>query len=507
MDSDDRISLLLSWASSNGASLHPSVQIYDDPTTGLSFRVSPSSPSPIPPYAPIVNLPTSLSLSYLNALHPTPSFPRSFLAKSPPHVVGRLLLIKEYLRGAESFWHPYIQALPQPEDVDDWALPPLWPEEEAELLEGTNVEIGLDKIREDLGREFRDAQKLLLASNGDAEDDFSSLLTRELYQWAYCIFSSRSFRPSLVLSREQQEALLPPGVSANDFSVLLPVFDIGNHDMTVHVRWDVTSGGQADASSTGGSAAAAVQLKVGREHKPGEQIFNNYSPKTNAELLLGYGFMLPITDSLHNDYIHVRKRTAAPSSSSASSSPSSPSPSQPGSTSPDEYLISLRPISHPSSLLAASKQTLAVFPQGLLGAFTHVQHDMVWDIFLTLLQHSSVPLIKLIPLDKNTFPSEEEAVRQRQEKFFAGQVNDECRDFLEQTIAIIQHKVLQELERLNETDMEVVGEDAELLSPNQRLALEYRERCRMVLENTLAAIGEDEVMQDDDDDDDGSDTA
>ncbi|KAL6875814.1 hypothetical protein HDV57DRAFT_502204 [Trichoderma longibrachiatum] len=497
MDSDDRISLLLSWATSNGTTLHPSVQIYDDPTTGLSFRVSPSSSSSLPPYAPIVSLPTNLSLSYLNALHPTPAFPKSFLAKSPPHVVGRLLLIKEFLRGPESFWHPYIQALPQPEDVDDWALPPLWPEEEAELLEGTNVEIGLDKIREDLGREFRDAQKLLIACNRDAEDDFSSLLTRELYQWAYCIFSSRSFRPSLVLSPEQQQAL-PPGVSVNDFSVLLPVFDIGNHDMTVHVRWDVT---QADSSAAAGGGDApgargsAVQLKVGREHKPGEQIFNNYSPKTNAELLLGYGFMLPITDSLHNDYIHVRKRTAPSSSSS--------SPSQPGSTSPDEYLISLRPISHPSSLLAASKQTLAVFPPGLLGAFTHVQHDMVWDIFLTLLQHSSVPLIKLIPLDKNTFPSEEEAVRQRQEKFFAGHVNDECRDFLDQTIAIIQHKVLQELERLNETDMEVVGEDAELLSPNQRLALEYRERCRMVLENTLAAIGEDEVM----DDEEGSDTA
>ncbi|KAL6855728.1 hypothetical protein J3F83DRAFT_718635 [Trichoderma novae-zelandiae] len=489
MDSDDRIALLLSWASSNAASLHPSVQVYDDPTTGLSFRVNPSSPSPIAPYEPVVSLPTNLSLSYLNALHPTPAFPRSFLAKSPPHVVGRLLLVKELLRGPESFWFPYIQALPQPEDPDDWALPPLWPEEEAELLEGTNVEIGLDKIRDDLGREFRDAQRLLLASSGDAEDDFGNLLTRELYQWAYCIFSSRSFRPSLVLSQEQQQAL-PPGVSVNDFSVLLPLFDIGNHDMTVHVRWDVTPGDRADASTPGSSA---VQLKVGREHRPGEQIFNNYSPKTNAELLLGYGFMLPVTDSLHNDYIHVRKRTAP--------SPSPSSPSQPGSTSPDEYLISLRPISHPSSLLAASKQTLAVFPPGLLGAFTHVQHDMVWDIFLTLLQHSSVPLIKLIPLDTNTFPSEEEAVRQRQDRFFAGRVNDECRGFLEQTVAIIQHKVLQELERLNETDMEVVGEDAELLSPNQRLALEYRERCRRVLENTLTAMGEDEFMRDE-----GSDT-
>ncbi|KAL6831947.1 hypothetical protein V8C40DRAFT_161374 [Trichoderma camerunense] len=488
---DDRISLLLNWASSHNALLHPSAQIYDDPDTGLSFRVNPSSTSSIPPYEPIVSLPTSLSLSYLNALQPTPAFPSDFLSKTRPHVVGRLFLIKELLKGQESFWYPYIQALPQPEDFDDWALPPFWPEEEAELLEGTNVEIGLEKIREDLGREFRDARNLLIASQKDAEDDFCDHLTRELYQWAYCIFSSRSFRPSLVLSEEQQQSL-PEGVSINDFSVLLPLFDIGNHDMTVHVRWDLAAGDETGAGAGIRGSGAAVQLKVGREHKPGQQIFNNYSPKTNAELLLGYGFMLPVTDALHNDYIHVRKRTA-PSPSTA--------PTQPGSSSPEEYLISLRPISHPSSLLAASKQTLNVFPPpplpGLLGAFKHVQHDMVWDIFLTLLQHSSIPLIKLIPLNSNTFPTEEEAVRQRQERFFSGHVNDECQDYLEQTVAIIQHKILQELERLNETDMEVVGEDAELLSPNQRLALEYRERCRQVLENTLSTMGEDDMMQDD----------
>lgn len=58
MDSiDDRISLLLNWASSHNALLHPSAQIYDDPDTGLSFRVNPSSTSSIPPYEPIVSLP------------------------------------------------------------------------------------------------------------------------------------------------------------------------------------------------------------------------------------------------------------------------------------------------------------------------------------------------------------------------------------------------------------------------------------------------------------------
>ncbi|KAL7920417.1 hypothetical protein ACQKWADRAFT_160168 [Trichoderma austrokoningii] len=465
----DRVALLLDWAAAHEATLHASAEIYDDAETGLSFRVK-ASASPIAAWEPIVSLPTRLSLSYANALQPTPAFPRDFLSQTKPHVIGRLFLIKELLRGEDSFWFPYIQALPQPEDVDDWALAPFWPEEEAELLEGTNVETGLDKIRDDVRREFREAKALLLASQKDAEDDFGELLTRDLYNWAYCIFSSRSFRASLVLSEAQQRAL-PEDVSVDDFSVLLPLFDIGNHDMTVDVKWEL--------------ADDANQLRVGREHRPGQQIFNNYSAKTNAELLLGYGFMLPVTDDLHNDYIHVRKRTA-PSTT--------PLPQQPGSSVPEEYLISLRPVTDASSRLAASKQALLVNPPalGLLGAFRHVQHDMVWDILMTLLQHASLPLIKLIPLNANTFPSEEEATRQRQERFFSGHVTDECLEFLEQTVAIIQHKVLQELERLNETDMEVVGDDVELLSPNQRLALDYRERCRRVLESTLATMQDDE---------------
>jgi histone-lysine N-methyltransferase SETD3 len=61
-------------------------------------------------------------------------------------------------------------------------------------------------------------------------------------------------------------------------------------------------------------------------------------------------------------------------------------------------------------------------------------------------------------------------------------------------VAVVQHKVLQELERLNETDVEVDEEQLEQLERNQRMALEYRERCRRVLEGTLEAINGDEYF-------------
>jgi hypothetical protein len=469
----NNISTLVEWATSHGATLHPAVEVYQDAQTGLSFRVKPSAKSPVHPFEPIVQLPTSLTLSYFNAVSEQgtnpDAFDAEFLAKAAPHVVGRLFLIKEYLKGEQSFWHPYIQTLPQPgqRHKAEWALPPFWDDDEAELLEGTNVEVGIDKIRDDVKRDLRDARTLLLARGGDAQTALNTALTADLYQWAYCIFSSRSFRPSLVLS-EKQQATLPPGVAMDDFSVLLPLFDIGNHDMTAEIRWDLDHETQK------------CELKVGRTHTAGQQVFNNYSMKTNAELLLGYGFMLPATKDLHNDYTHVRKRTnTAPQAS-------------------EEYLISLRPLSHPSSVLGRAKQALALHPSAaVLGSFKHVQPEMVWDIFCTLATPEQRAV--LIPV-----PGGEAADMYQRDRFFSGRVDGEARMYLRQTVAIIQHKVLQELERLSETDVEVAGGDEGDLTRNQRLALDYRGRCRKVLEGVLESMGGDDIFDDDDDDDDNN---
>ncbi|PNY23809.1 Protein-lysine N-methyltransferase EFM1 [Tolypocladium capitatum] len=457
-DVPPRIDTLVSWAVAHGATLHPAVDVYDDAQTGLSFRVKPSAQRPLQPFEPVVRLPTSLALSYLNALadEGPRRFARAFLADAPPHVVGRLFLAKEYLAGTDSFWWPYIQALPQPLEPERWALPPFWPADEAELLEGTNLEASIDKIRRDVEREWTEARELL-RQHGD--DELSGkALTATLYQWAYCVFSSRSFRAGLVLS-EAQLRRLPEGVAVDDFSVLMPLLDVGNHDMTTEVRWDVD-----DASQT-------CDFRVGKAHVAGEQIFNNYSMKTNAELLLGYGFMVPPTPDLHNDYTHLRKRTAATPVAS------------------DEYLISLRPLSDPSSLLGRSKQTLRFDPATpVLGAFRHVPPDMAWDIFCTLTPPAQRE--RLMPA------AEGGGDDARRDSFVAGRVVGEGRLYLEQTVAVIQHEVLQELERLDETDVEVVGGDWHLLTGNQKLALDYRERCRQVLENTLSAMSQDELLND-----------
>ena len=476
----ERIATLVEWATSRGTMLHPAVEVFDDPTTGLSFRVKPSSEAALAPWETVVSLPTSLSLSFINAISPAPNgsqlvFHAEILGKTKPHVIGRLFLIKQYLLGQESFWWPYIQSLPQPDDADSWALPPFWPADEAELLEGTNVEVGLDKIRADVGREFSEASDLLKLYG----DDKDKSITMSLYKWAYSIFSSRSFRPSLVLADQDLGQVLPEGVGIDDFSVLLPLFDIGNHDMTADVKWEL----RRDDSQTNGRGSRC-ELSVGQEFRPGDQVYNNYSMKTNAELLLGYGFMIPPTEDLHNDYTHVRKRTNTPKAS-------------------EEYYISRRPMAHHSSRLGQYRQTLSVdLPEEkpMVGAFRHVQPDMAWDIFCALTQPQERE--QLIPSDgigTGADPEGDEAEREktRQRKFFSGDLGQDspASQHLEHTMAIIQHKVMQELERLDETDVDVAPGEEAALTNNQRLALEYRKRCRAVLENTLEAMEAEEEEQ------------
>ena len=460
-DIESRISRLTTWATTDGATLHPHIQIFYSPLTSLSFRVNPASSTSFPQWEPIVKLPTRLSLSYLNALShdsshiPSCSFHEDIIKKLPPHVTGRLVLVKEFLKGQASFWYPYINALPQPKDSSAWTLAPFWNDDERELLDGTNVQVGIEKIRQDVKDDLRSIERIL-SMDQILEKGFS----RQLYHWAYCIFSSRSFRPSLVLAETES---LPAGVKLDDFSVLLPLFDIGNHEMTTDVRWELDASG------------AVCDLKVGREYQPGEQVFNNYSMKTNAELLLGYGFLIENTEALHNDYTHVRKRGADAQG--------------------EEYLISLRPLKDPSSVLGRkrlSEEELRLVDQGVLGGFEHVPPSMVWDIFCVLAPSSSQrdSLIP-VPVQENTGFSDAEARdRYQTEQFLSGRVQgEEVQMYLEQTLAIIQHKMMQELERLEETDIEVVGGEVGELGRNIELAMDYRKRCRDVLEAVLESMG------------------
>ncbi|KAI7826420.1 hypothetical protein BX661DRAFT_184000 [Kickxella alabastrina] len=166
-------------------------------------------------------------------------------------LTGRALLsaflIHERYVSANSFWKPYIDILPA--DV------------EMQLLRGTPVEFAVEERREKYAAEHR------LAVNAVAGKVPENILTFENYMWAASVVSSRSFPKALVQGYEQH---------TSSIEVLLPLLDMLNHLPKRKVSWVSTNDG--------------VEFVTGAVMEKGDQVFNNYGPKSNEELMVGYGF-------------------------------------------------------------------------------------------------------------------------------------------------------------------------------------------------------------------------
>ncbi|KAK3313106.1 hypothetical protein B0H66DRAFT_386093 [Apodospora peruviana] len=472
-----RITELSEWAQRHGAKLNPSLEIYNDDITKFSLRVKETA-SPLPTTSDAqngfgaVSCPLSTTLSFLNAVaagpvslspqtqeeRPGPAFPPQIMDTVPPHVIGRFFLIKQYLEGTNSFWWPYIASLPQPEHISSWTLPAFWPEDDIDLLEGTNAHVAIQEIKANVKREFKQARKILKEGNFPNWQDY----TRMLYNWAFCIFTSRSFRPSLILSQPAKEhvsKLLPQGCELDDFSILQPLFDIANHSMTARYAWDVSS----DPS--------CCQLVCKDTYQPGDQVYNNYGLKSNSELLLGYGFILPETAELHNDYVHVRKRQQEEDAGSLSSNK------------PKDFLISLRPINHPSSLVGRARQLnfdstvqLHSLPQ-----FAHFEPALIYDLAFAMSSEQEKQAVE----QSISAPSRTED-HQSDNAFPTG-----LESLVDRIKEALYAKLQYDHQRLKETDPTAGEEGEEAWQPangNQRLALEYRRQCENVLLNAMRAL-------------------
>lgn len=75
--------------------------------------------------------------------------------------------------------------------------------------------------------------------------------------------------------------------SADSYPVLLPGLDSLNHARGRAVSWVVDYLPLTDLGQQLG-----LSLVIHSRTRPGEELYNNYGPKPNAELILGYGFSL-----------------------------------------------------------------------------------------------------------------------------------------------------------------------------------------------------------------------
>lgn len=115
---------------------------------------------------------------------------------------------------------------------------------------------------------------------------------RDLCKWATTVFTSRSLSSRAVRPQEskywtgykqgprgRQTVLLDfTNVSEErkDFPVLIPAMDCLNHHHDAHVDWTFEPG--------------RFVLTLGGDVQQGHEVLNNYGPKSNSELLMGYGF-------------------------------------------------------------------------------------------------------------------------------------------------------------------------------------------------------------------------
>lgn len=113
---------------------------------------------------------------------------------------------------------------------------------------------------------------------------------RDRYLTASTYLSSRAF-PSKLLQLPDTQPISTTAVRTDSeeesHPVLLPGVDLFNHARGQPITWlsSVTP------SKTGGSTKTISLVTASRQAK-GEQLFNNYGPKPNEELLLAYGFVI-----------------------------------------------------------------------------------------------------------------------------------------------------------------------------------------------------------------------
>lgn len=510
-----RFSALLEWSREHGGTVHPALEVYKDEVTGFSMRVKPSSAVGIELKAgageQVLRCPFSTSLSFLNArlggpiltgssgsdVEPRPAFPLRFM-EIQPHLIGHFYLMKQYLLGKDSFWYPYISTLPQPDSISSWSLPPFWPAEDFQFLEGTNAAVAAREIQANAKRDFKDARRILKEEEYENWQDY----TRHLFNWAFSIFASRSFRPSLVTPTSVRERELPKNIGIDDFSMLLPVYDIINHDPKASVQWTV--------DTEGGDTSEACRFVTFDSYKPGEQVFNTYGKKTNSELLLSYGFMLPEGEGFHNDYVHLRKKESAPATSeqthpgerTGTTDIETPEPKK---QQPKDFLVSLRPMNHPNSFVGQARNLVAKDASfGLRPEFSHVEDGLVWDLCLSIVGGDAKDAFidKVLGTSPEAQPPTPENQRTREQQALH-KILSSSAALPREVEAVVAHvkelllaKLGMEYDKFCEADpgmgVDEEGNEVEVeVEPqtrNQELALQYRKQVKNVLENAIGAL-------------------
>ncbi|KAM3416915.1 hypothetical protein BST61_g8503 [Cercospora zeina] len=284
MASAERLTALRQWLSKNGGYLHPDLILEHTDVAGVRCRAN----APLDKNTRICMIPHAIALSSLNAL--VDDAFTVFRARGiAPQAIGYFYLMHQYINRATSYWKPYLETLPSP---DSELLTPFWFDEQDLLWLAETDVLFTTKARQTLHENYyRQAIDMLRNAQVDPAP-----YTWHLFKWAVTMFTSRSFSSRALYPQDskywsaykatrdglRQTVLLDLSHGSAedlDFPVLFPVIDALNHHHDAHVNWSFDPGrfnvSTSDAVPEGG------------------EVYNNYGPKGNDDLLLGYGFCVP----------------------------------------------------------------------------------------------------------------------------------------------------------------------------------------------------------------------
>lgn len=123
------------WFKDNGGYLHPSVQLSHDEVHGSHFRAS----SALEPGTHILTVPHHLAISNLNA-QVDDAFPvfRTHAKSFTVEALTFFYLMAQWVNKESSFWKPYLDTLPTPEE--GYGTPLWFDEEDRKWIEGTDLQ-------------------------------------------------------------------------------------------------------------------------------------------------------------------------------------------------------------------------------------------------------------------------------------------------------------------------------------------------------------------------------
>lgn len=245
---------LVDTAVAHGAIIDERVEFQDTSEAGISAFLKPNSPTSNPV---IIEIPNSMIIKPEDAY-------KAFDINAKNMKDDEIAIFKIYIAGLlsgkleDKNFSTYIRLLPHPSEIGS---PLTMTDDQLELFNETSLQ-----------KKFIEERKSLLKDQFDSVCHLNEGITFNDFLWAHLIITSRSF-PYRIVNPDAKPNLV----------MLLPIIDLLNHKPNSKVEWS--------SESSGNFKLSAIQPTFSEDSNRVE-VFNNYGPKGNAELFLGYGFVL-----------------------------------------------------------------------------------------------------------------------------------------------------------------------------------------------------------------------